>query len=201
MADKDLSATLTDLVIQRSLQFMARLPDHDELSILINLFRTHAIAEGFREWLIEQCTRTGIARNRVILELSQATVLSLDDKGLREIMRLWLAGFGLSIDDFGTRHSSLGRLAGLPFSELKIDKAFCLALPQSQPAATVIEACLGLAARLYMKVTAEGVETEEIAAVLTSMGCDALQGHLFGQAMSGEMVSQWLSGWSPSAAA
>ena len=99
------------------------------------------------------------------------------------------------------RHSSLGRLASLPFSELKIDKAFCLALPHSQSAAAVIEACLGLAARLNMKVTAEGVEDEEVAALLVSMGCDHLQGHLFGKAMSGDTLLRWLNGSSPRAAA
>lgn len=125
---------------------------------------------------------------------------SLKEDELRKITQLRLAGFGLSIDDFGTGHSSLERLAGLPFSELKIDKAFCLALPQSQSAAAVIEACISLAARLDLKVTT-GVETEEVAAVVASIGCDTLQGHLFGQAMSGEMVSQGLTRSSPSVAA
>ncbi len=201
VANKELSELLTDQVIQRSLRFMSRLASHDDLTISINLFGTHAIAEGFREWLVEQCMRNGIARERVILELSEATVFGLDDEGLRKITQLRLAGFGLSIDDFGTGHSSLGRLASLPFSELKIDKAFCRDLPQSQSAAAIIEACLGLAARLDMKVTAEGVETEEVAARLATMGCDALQGHFFGQAMSGEVVLQWLSESQPLAAA
>jgi len=200
VADRKLSARLTDIIIARSLQFMAGLAGYDDLTISINLFGTHAVADGFRERLVEQCARNGIARSRVILELSEATVCSLEEDSLSKITQLRLAGFGLSIDDFGTGHSSLGRLVGLPFSELKIDKAFCLALPQSQPAAAVIEACISLAARLDLKVTAEGVETEEVAAVLASMGCDALQGHFFGQAMSGEIAVQWLSGALPTVA-
>lgn len=192
-ANAKLAAALTDLVIKRALSFLAELPRScGNPSISINLFGDYAVADGFRASLVEQCARNGIARDRVILELSEATVFNLDDDELRKITQLRLAGFGLSIDDFGTGHSSLGRLASLPFSELKIDKAFCLALPQSQPAAAVIEACLGLAARLDMKVIAEGVENEEVAAVLASMGCDALQGHLFGHAMPAEEVAQWL---------
>lgn len=201
VADENLSAIVTDTIIQRSMQFMAELPGKDRLSISINLFGTHAIADGFREKLVAQCMRAGIATDRVILELSEAAVFNLDEEKLRRITQLRLAGFGLSIDDFGTGHSSLGRLASLPFSELKIDKAFCLALPHSQPAAAVIEACLGLAARLNMKVTAEGVEDEEVAALLVSMGCDHLQGHLFGKAMSGDTLLRWLNGSSPRAAA
>lgn len=200
--DPVLSAALTDLVTRRALRFMAELPNNGgDLSISINLFGDHAVAEGFRQTLVDQCARYGIARSRVILELSEATVFKLDEDELRKITQLRLAGFGLSIDDFGTGHSSLGRLASLPFSELKIDKAFCLALPQSEAAAAVIEACLGLAARLGMKVIAEGVENQEVAAVLASMGCDALQGHLFGRAMPGEQVAPWLSCFPPREAA
>jgi EAL domain-containing protein (putative c-di-GMP-specific phosphodiesterase class I) len=65
----------------------------------------------------------------------------------------------------------------------------------------VIEACLGLAARLDMKVIAEGIEDEEVAAVLASMGCDALQGHLFGYAMPAEEVAHWLRALASHAAA
>jgi EAL domain-containing protein (putative c-di-GMP-specific phosphodiesterase class I)/CheY-like chemotaxis protein len=201
-ANLKLAAALTDLVIERALRFLAELPGSGgNLSISINLFGDYAVADGFRASLVEQCARNGIARDRVILELSEATVFNLDDDELRKITQLRLAGFGLSIDDFGTGHSSLGRLASLPFSELKIDKAFCLALPQSQPAAAVIEACLGLAARLDMKVIAEGIEDEEVAAVLASMGCDALQGHLFAYAMPAEEVAHWLRALASHAAA
>lgn len=201
-ANHKLAAKLTDIMIQRALQFLASLPDRGgDLSMSINLFGDYAVADGLREWLVEQCNRNQVARNRIILELSEATVFNLDDDEMRRITQLRLAGFGLSIDDFGTGHSSLGRLASLPFSELKIDKAFCLALPQSLPAAAVVEACLGLAARLDMQVIAEGIEDREVAAMLASMGCDALQGHLFGQAMSADEAAHWLSVLPPRVAA
>ncbi|WP_301751432.1 EAL domain-containing response regulator [uncultured Erythrobacter sp.] len=201
VADDRLSAELTELVIERALEFMASLRGYDDLSISINIFGIHAIADGFREQLVRRCTDLGIARHRVILELSEATIFDLNEHQLRKVTQLRLAGFGLSIDDFGMGNSSLGRLAHLPFSELKIDKAFCLAMPQSESASAVIEACLGLAARLDMKVTAEGVETGEAAALLARMGCDALQGHHFGQAMSAEKVLCWLKEVSPRVAA
>lgn len=201
VADDALSAELTELVIGRALEFMASLRGYDDLSISINIFGIHAIADGFRERLVRRCTDLGIARNRVILELSEATIFDLSEHQLRKVTQLRLAGFGLAIDDFGMGNSSLGRLAHLPFSELKIDKSFCLAMPHSESASAVIEACLGLAARLDMKVTAEGVESGEVAAWLARMGCDALQGHHFGQAMSAEKVLSWLSEVSPRAAA
>lgn len=191
--DSELSNFLTNIVIDKSLEFLARLTATPELSVSINIFGSHAIADGFREHLLRRCAHHHISPGRVILELNEATVFDFDDEDLRKITQLRLAGFGLSIDDLGTGNSSLGRLASLPFSELKIDKSFCLALPQSEPAQAVIEACLSIARKLDMSVTAEGVETREVADLLARMGCDALQGHCFGQAMPADVAVDWVS--------
>ena len=190
--DDVLSTFITDVVIERSLRFLASLTATPDLTMSINIFGIHAVTDGFRERLIESCSLHAIAPSRIILELNEAAVCELGKEQLRKITQLRLAGFGLSIDDFGTGNSSLGRLASLPFSELKIDKSFCLKLPGSEPAEAVVEACLGLARKLDMKVTAEGVETGKVAAILTRMGCDALQGHYFGRAMPGTDVIRWM---------
>lgn len=184
VADHELSAALTEIVTRRALKFLAEASVAENLSISINVFGVNAISEEFRELLIQQCRKNGISPNRIILELSEETVVNLDHDELRKITQLRLAGFGLAIDDFGMGRSSLGRLSCLPFSELKIDKAFCLAMPHSDTAAAIVEACLRLAARMNLNVTAEGVETPEVAQMLTAMGCNYLQGHLFGQPMS-----------------
>jgi EAL domain-containing protein (putative c-di-GMP-specific phosphodiesterase class I) len=199
--DDSLATALTDLVIDRALGFLSRLDSPRELKMSINIFGNHAVADGFRESLVEKCARHGLAPERVILELSEAAVFDLDESDLRKITQLRLAGFGLSIDDFGTGNSSLGRLASLPFSELKIDKSFCLKLPSSRTAWAVVETCLGLARRLEMNVTAEGVETQPVALALAQIGCDALQGHYFGHAMSGEDAAHWIARGCPKAAA
>lgn len=197
----DLSVLITDMVIDQSLAFLASLPKHADLTVSVNIFGAHAVAEGFRERLVEKCACHGVAPGRVILELSEATVFDLRDADVRKMTQLRLSGFGLSIDDFGTGNSSLGRLARLPFSELKIDKSFCLALPGSESAEAVIEACLGIARKLDMRVVAEGVESHAIAVKLASMGCDALQGHYFGRAMPAVLAADWIGQGSPRAVA
>jgi len=186
-----LSAIVSDMVICRSLRFLASLSPEADISISINVFGMDAVANGFRERLIDNCTLFGVAPQRVILELSEGTLCEFNEVDMRKITQLRLAGFGLSIDDFGTQNSSLRRLADLPFSELKIDKSFCLALPASEPVEAIVEACLGIAHKLGMKVTAEGVETGEVAEMLTRMGCDALQGYYFGQAMPPAQAAEW----------
>lgn len=199
--DDALSITVTNDVIERSLNFLALLRPIVDLTISINIFGKHAAADGFRDSLVKSCLRYGAAPNCVILELSEATIFDLNDEDLRKITQLRLAGFGLSIDDFGTGNSSLGRLARLPFSELKIDKSFCLDLPGSESAEAVIEACLGIARKLDMQVTAEGVESREVAAKLSGMGCHALQGHYFGRAMPADQVVEWINKGYPKAVA
>ncbi len=193
LANNDvLSMLVTDVVIERSLRFLADIGAKSDVSLSINVFGTQAVADGFRECLAEKCLAFGIAPSRIILELSEATICDFDETEMRKMTQLRLAGFGLSIDDFGTRHSSLGRLASLPFSELKIDKSFCLALPESHSAEAIIEACISIARKLEMNVTAEGIESSEIADIVTRMGCDALQGHYFGQAMPIQEAIQWV---------
>lgn len=200
LADDALSSELTRQVTDKALAFLGGLPGSERLSISINIFGVHAVAEGFREMLVRQCALHGIAHSQVILELSEASVFELDEDDLRKMTQLRLAGFGLSIDDLGTGNSSLGRLASLPFSEMKVDKSFCLALPQSESAKAVVEACLGLARRLDMEVTAEGVESREVAILLGEMGCSALQGHFFGHAMPAAEATHWLRQGCPRAA-
>jgi EAL domain-containing protein (putative c-di-GMP-specific phosphodiesterase class I)/ActR/RegA family two-component response regulator len=190
--DDALSTFITDVVIDRSLDFLAGLDDAPELTMAINIFGTQAMGEGFRKRLVERCAHYAIMPHRVTLELSEATVCNFSDEDLRRVTQLRLAGFGLSIDDFGTGNSSLARLGSLPFSELKIDKSFCLALPASEPAEVVVEACLGIAHKLDMKVTAEGIENVEVAEMLTRLGCDALQGYYFARAMPSCEVIDWM---------
>lgn len=192
VGDNGLASEVTNIVIEKSLRFLSQLKHAPDLTVSLNIFGAQVIADGFREQLVQCCSQFGIDRTRVILELSEATVFELSDQDLRKVTQLRLAGFGLSIDDFGTGNSSLSRLAKLPFSELKIDKAFCGALPHSTPAKAVIEACLGLARKLDMAITAEGVESLDVAVMLAEMGCTALQGHYFGTAQPPHIAARTL---------
>lgn len=88
------------------------------------------------------------------------------------------SGFSLAIDDFGTGYSSLGYLKRFQISTLKIDKSFIQKLPVDKDDATIVAAVIQMAKALEISVVAEGVETEEQAAFLTSLGCDILQGFL-----------------------
>jgi EAL domain-containing protein (putative c-di-GMP-specific phosphodiesterase class I) len=110
---------------------------------------------------------------------------------IRTIEALNALGVHISIDDFGTGHSSLSYLRRLNVGELKIDRSFVLDLETSSDARAVVDAVVRLAQALGLKVVAEGVETDEQAAILKSLGCDELQGYLFAKPMSAHALALW----------
>ncbi|MBD3652300.1 MAG: EAL domain-containing protein, partial [Alcanivorax sp.] len=108
------------------------------------------------------------------------------------LTRLRMKGFQLAIDDFGVGYSSMVQLAKLPFSELKLDKAFVIAADHSREARTIIKSAVDLGHQLDLKVIAEGVETDAALAFLRETGCDFMQGYYIARPMEGEDIGGWL---------
>ena len=96
------------------------------------------------------------------------------------LMQLRSTGVRISIDDFGTGYSSLSYLRTLPITGVKIDRSFATGLGENGLDTELVASIVAMAKVLGLSVIAEGVETEEQAELLTEMGCDELQGFLFG---------------------
>ena len=105
--------------------------------------------------------------------------------------RLHRAGLHVSIDDFGTGHSSLSALRRLPVAESKIDRAFVADLASGDQASSIVQAVVQMARRLNLRVVAEGVETEAQRDALAALGCDELQGYLFAKPMTAASLALW----------
>ena len=114
----------------------------------------------------------------------------------------WLrrAGLHVSIDDFGTGHSSLAALRRLPAAELKIARAFVTDLASSEQALSIVRAVVQMAHSLRLRVVAEGVETEQQRDELVRLRCDELQGYLFAKPMTASSLALWAEGDGPAAA-
>ena len=106
------------------------------------------------------------------------------------LSRLADAGIGLTLDDFGTGHSSLSYLTRFPFKTIKIDKS--LVIDQSDKGGILIRSIVNLAKRLDMQVVAEGVASEADAMTLSEIGCDFGQSFLFGPPIGSESVQKLL---------
>jgi diguanylate cyclase len=107
------------------------------------------------------------------------------------ISRLHGIGLKLSIDDFGTGYSSLSHLKRLPAPELKIDRSFIMNMAEDENDAIIVRSTIDLAHNMGLKVTAEGVETQDILDVLAVLGCDSAQGYYIARPMPAEQIEIW----------
>lgn len=136
---------------------------------------------------------TGFPLNRLYIEITESALLENDETVRSTIASLKSAGMGLALDDFGTGFASLTRLHAFPFDRLKIDMSFVRSMLQDSGSRKIVASVIGLGQSLGMTVVAEGVETEEQAAVLRRLGCDVGQGWLFGKPLNGAQTAQLLA--------
>jgi EAL domain-containing protein (putative c-di-GMP-specific phosphodiesterase class I) len=150
--------------------------------------------EHFDEEVLEVIRETGIDPSKLILEITESTLMSSQEKTERALARLRENGIRFSIDDFGTGFSSLSYLTRLPVSSIKIDKAFVTAMGEelsgSTPDKKLVSAMINLAHSIDLKVVAEGVETESQFAFLKAAGCNLIQGYLLGRPMSADGIAR-----------
>ena len=112
---------------------------------------------------------------------------------LEILTRLRLKRFSLSIDDFGTGHSSLSQLRDIPFDELKVDQGFVHGAASNNTLRAIYHASLGLTKQLGMKTVAEGVEDRSDGGFLRSTGCDMAQGYFIAKPLSAGEIPDWIS--------
>ncbi|MGE3849214.1 MAG: EAL domain-containing protein [Gammaproteobacteria bacterium] len=145
----------------------------------------------FPDTLEQHATLQGVAPQRLVLEITERTVADDFLAMMNILVRLRLKGITLSIDDFGTGYSSLQQLHKLPFSELKIDRAFVAGAVNDPRALSILEASVELAHKLDMTTIAEGVETSAELEVVRRLGCDCVQGYYFARPMRGHELIAW----------
>jgi len=191
---------LTELVIEKALaQVAAWRSGGFHVPVAINVSPTNLRALDFPDRLSTACNAFRIAPSSIILELTE-TAAHDDHNTLMDILtRLRLRDLNLSIDDFGTGHSSLFKLHTLPFSELKLDRSFIAEARTSSRALTIIKSTIQLAHALRMVVVAEGIEDAETAAMLYELGCDIGQGFHFSKPVPGDAITKLLQRRSPQA--
>ncbi|WJR77518.1 EAL domain-containing protein [Bradyrhizobium sp. NP1] len=124
---------------------------------------------------------TGLAPDRLELEITEGVLIEDFDRGLAMLRRLKALGVRISMDDFGSGYSSLSYLQAFPFDKIKIDRAFIIHLGRNPQSAAIVRAVIDLGHALRMSIVAEGVETEDQLAFLADEGCDAVQGYLIGK--------------------
>ena len=152
--------------------------DIRKISVNVSVAQIRQI--GF-EREVEKILQETLLRPSVLcLELTESLFADTSLRRVRDVLdRLKSIGIKLAIDDFGTGYSSLSYLDGLPFDELKIDRAFVNGIGTNASKHPLLKGMIELSHALDLSVVAEGAETEEEVAVLRDMGADRVQGYVF----------------------
>ncbi len=148
------------------------------LPIAVNLSAIQFRQEQLVPQLAEILKSTGVDADILELEITESMVMQDPERAVELMNKLRAMGVRLTIDDFGTGHSSLGYLKRFPITSLKVDRIFVRDLAHSADDVAITRAVIAMAHSLQMNVIAEGVELKEQFDVLRSEGCDEFQGYL-----------------------
>jgi len=166
-----------------------------ELSLAVNVSMDNLATLKFPDLVEREALKAGIPLSSLMLELTESRLMKDLLAPLDILTRLRLKHIGLSIDDFGTGHSSLAQLRDLPFDELKIDRGFVHGAWCNPSLRAIFEASLAMARQLNMKVVAEGVEDLADWEFLRTAGCDLAQGYFIAKPMPAADLPDWVKAW------
>lgn len=165
------------------------------LNVAINVSMSDLTVLDFPDEAAAMAAYAGIDPRNVTLELTEGQVMRQLSTVLDVLARLQLKRFRLSIDDFGTGHSSLAQLRDLPFDELKIDRGFVHKAARQPTLQAICSASLRMAQKLRMPAVAEGIETIEDWQLLRELGCEIAQGYFIARPMPADSLLPWISEW------
>ena len=171
------------------------------MRVAINLSVHQLREEDLVERIDNALRKNRLQPSQLLCEITESVAMDDIKSTQRAFKGLAHIGVFLSIDDFGTGHSSLSYLRQMPASQLKIDRTFVSDLEVSKDAKAIVSAVVRLAHELGLRVVAEGVETAAQRDILVELGCDELQGFFFARPMPAAAVDAWIGGRKPEGAA
>ncbi len=181
-----------DFVLQQALDFICRWQERGlpAVPVAINLSPRQFRQPELASHIAESLDRRDLPGSVLELEITEGVLLSGHETVSQSLRELSRQGILLAMDDFGTGYSSLGYLREFPFDVLKIDRSFINGIEERDADRELVDAVVAMAQRLKLRVVAEGVEKPEQRRLLQEIGCDHVQGWLFGKPMSEQELQQ-----------
>jgi PAS domain S-box-containing protein len=163
-------------------------PRSSEVFVGVNLSAKQLVVPDLVARVEEIVSQAGVRPGRIEFELTESSVMVDPELAQRQLEALKRKGFRLSIDDFGTGHSSLSYVHRFPVDRIKVDRSFLLRARTEHETDVVMRAIIDLGLQLGLEVVAEGVETDVELAKLQAIGCKLGQGYLFAPPRSSDSV-------------
>jgi len=183
---------ITAFVVKQSIEQLAVWREKGlNLQMSINISADNITSLALPEQLARLLIQHKIDPNLLTLEVTESALMEELVTSLDILTRLRMKGIQLSIDDFGTGHSSLTQLYRVPFTELKIDRSFVMNMTHNEEARGIVKMCVMLAHELNMHVIAEGVEDAPSLELLQHLECDIAQGYYFAKPMPADEIPNW----------
>lgn len=194
--EQGLINALTRTVLVEALQQTARWHVAGlNLCVSVNVSMDNLSMLDFPDYVAEEATKAGVPLSKLILEITESRVMRAPTVAMDILTRLRLKNIGLSIDDFGTGHSSLIQLSDIPFDELKIDRGFVHGIATHATHKAIYEASISMARKLGLKTVAEGVEDRSDWDCVSDSDCNLAQGYFVGRPMPALDLVGWISDW------
>jgi EAL domain-containing protein (putative c-di-GMP-specific phosphodiesterase class I)/FixJ family two-component response regulator len=169
--------------------------DGINITVAVNISMYNLNTREFISYLEKELLTSGINPQDLILEVTESKLMKDYSLVLDMLTRLRLRRVNLSIDDFGTGHSSMTQLRDIPFNELKIDRGFVHSAYDNATLHGIFDGSIQLAKNLGIKTVAEGVENEADWGFLDGSGCDLAQGFFIGKPMRVDELREWKKSW------
>lgn len=194
--DEGLINALTECVLTNALLDMQWLKSAGHpLPVAVNVSMDNLMDRAFPEFVETALSAAKALPDSLLLEVTESRLMKDPLTPLEILTRLRLKRIHLSIDDFGTGHSSLAQLRDIPFSELKVDRGFVHGACRDHSLRAILEASLGMARQLGMSTVAEGIEDRDDWDFLRWTGCSKGQGWFIARPMPVDRLPAWIEQW------
>ena len=181
-------------VFERAVEFMGNFvtASGQNYTMSVNVSVRHLMKNSFLDDIRRILNKYGVPPELIEIEITESIMIDSAEKALQRIEELKKMGMKIAIDDFGTGYSSLSYLTNFPSDMLKIDKSFIDKMNQSEVSRQYVAMIVSIGHTLNLKVISEGVESPDQVDILKSVGCDYIQGFVWGRPLSpkeaGELV-------------